>query len=626
MILVEKIYEYLHALKFSHMKKVILSLSVLAMLSACNNEGASAEKVEDNSALQAKADSFITVYTDEYQQLYYTSAKAEWELNTHIVEGDTLTSQKAEEAGKAYAAFTGSENNINAARELLKQKDRLTHLQVKQLEAILYAAGANPAVAADIVSQKIKAETEQTKTLFGYDFKIDGKSVSTNDIDGVLESSTNLPERLKAWEASKEVGKELKSGLVNLRDLRNKSVQALGYDDYFQFQVSEYGMTTQEMVDLNQQAIKDIWPLYRELHTWARYELAKKYKQPVPEMLPAHWLPNRWGQEWSSMVNVEGLNFDKALEAKGAEWITKQGEDFYVSLGFDPLPESFYTLSSLYPAPADADYKKNNHASAWHMDLKQDVRSLMSIEPNTRWWNTVLHELGHIYYYQAYSTPQVPIILRGGANRAYHEAIGTLIGLASMQKPFLVQQGLVDENLEVDTIKGLLKEALDYIVVMPWASGVMTDFEHQLYSANLSKDEFNKTWWELKKKYQGIVPPTERGEEFCDAASKTHINNDAAQYYDYALANVLLFQFHMHIAKDILKQNPHNTNYYGSKETGQFLNSLMAPGATQDWRINLEDNLGEEISAKAILEYFDPLMKWLQEENKGREVSLPESI
>lgn len=325
------------------------------------------------------------------------------------------------------------------------------------------------------------------------------------------------------------------------------------------------------------------------------------------------------------MVNVEGLNFDPALEEKGSEWIMKQGEEFYISLGYDSLPETFYTKSSLYPLPADAEYKKNNHASAWHLNLENDVRSLMSVEPNTRWWNTVLHELGHIYYFKAYSTPQVPIVLRNGANRAYHEAIGTLIGLASLQKPFLIQKGLVDENLEVDEVQGLLKEALDYIVVMPWASGVMTDFEHSLYSENLSVDEFNKKWWELKKRYQGIVPPSERGEEYCDAASKTHINNDAAQYYDYALANVLLFQFHMHIAKNILKQDPHNTNYYGSKETGQFLNALMEPGATVDWRQNLEENLGEGISAKAILEYFNPLMTWLQEQNKGRVHTLAET-
>lgn len=607
------------------MKKVILFLFVSISFIACQNNAPVVEE-NNNDKLSLEVDSFLETYSKTYQELYYASSKAEWELNTHIVEGDSVTSQTAEGANEAYAQFTGSEENINAARKYLKEKEALSELQRRQLDAILYAAGANPQTAKEIVSRKIKAETEQTKTLYGFEFVMEGDTVSPNEIDGILETSTDLKERLLAWETSKEVGQKLKPGLTNLRGLRNQSVQALGYEDYFQFQVSEYGMSTQEMLDVNHKSIADVWPLYRELHTWARYELATKYKKEVPEYLPAHWLPNRWGQEWSSMVNVEGLNFDAALEEKGSEWIMKQGEEFYMSLGYDALPESFYTKSSLYPLPEGANYKKNNHASAWHLDLKNDLRSLMSVEPNTRWWNTVLHELGHIYYFKAYSTPEVPIVLRGGANRAYHEAIGTLIGLASLQKPFLVQKGLVDENLEVDEIQGLLKEALDYIVVMPWASGVMTDFEHSLYSENLSTNEFNKKWWELKKKYQGIVPPNNRGEEYCDAASKTHINNDAAQYYDYALANVLLFQFHMHIAKNILKQDPHNTNYFGSKETGEFLNALMKPGATVDWNENLEENLGEGINAKALLEYFDPLMEWLINENKGRSYTLPENL
>ncbi len=605
------------------MKRIVLVLPALLLLASCANP-AQDQSAEKNAS--AQVDSFLTAYTHQYQELYYTSAKAEWELNTHIVKGDTLTSKRAEEANQAYADFTGSSRNINAAQKYLEQKEFLTDLQIKQLEAILYAAGANPEVAGDVVKKKIKAETEQTTNLFGFDFQVNGDSVTTNEIDGILEQSTDLQQRLAAWQASKEVGKGLKKGLENLRNLRNQSVQALDYENYFQFQVSEYGMSSQEMLDLNHRLVGEIWPLYRELHTWARYELAQKYGQQVPDMLPAHWVPNRWGQEWSSMVEVEGLNFDAALEKKGAEWIMKEGEDFYRSLGYDALPETFYTKSSLYPLPEGADYKKNNHASAWHMDLENDVRSLMSVEPNTRWWNTVLHELGHIYYYQAYTSDSVPVLLRAGANRAYHEAIGTLIGLASMQKPFLVQKGLVDENLEVDQVKGLLKEALDYIVVMPWASGVMTDFEYSLYSENLPEDQFNARWWELKKKYQGIVPPANRGEEYCDACSKTHINNDPAQYYDYALANVLLFQFHMHIAKNILKQDPHNTNYYGSKETGKFLLALMAPGATVDWRKNLQENLNDDISAAAIREYFDPLMQWLQQQNEGRSHTLPEKI
>ncbi|MFZ0390646.1 MAG: M2 family metallopeptidase, partial [Calditrichia bacterium] len=419
----------------------------------------------------------------------------------------------------------------------------------------------------------------------------------------------------------------LKDGLSDLQRLRNQTVKALGYDNYFSYQVSDYGMETDEMLELNRQLIREIWPLYRELHTYARYELAKKYgAKQVPEMLPAHWLPNRWGQDWTAMVEVKGLDLDKALADKNGEWIVQQGEAFYKSLGFPGLPQTFWEKSSLYPLPPDADYKKNNHASAWHMNLADDVRCLMSIEPNADWYETVHHELGHIYYYISYSTPQVPVILREGANRAFHEAMGSLMGLAAMQKPFLVQRQLADPDSKTDEQRQLLKEAMNYIVFAPWSSGVMTEFEYELYANDLPRDEYNQKWWELKKKYQGIVPPEPRGEQYCDAASKTHINDDAAQYYDYSLSHVLLFQFHQHIARDILNQDPHSTSYYGSQPVGDFVRRLMSPGGSRDWQQVLKDNLGSGMSAQAMLEYFAPLMDYLKEVNRGRKYTLPEQI
>jgi len=314
------------------------------------------------------------------------------------------------------------------------------------------------------------------------------------------------------------------------------------------------------------------------------------------------------------------------LQQKGAKWILKQGAQFYMSLGFDPLPQSFWNNSSLYPLPKDAGYKKNNHASAWHMDNAYDVRSLMSVVPNTEWWGTVLHELGHIYYYMTYTNDNVPIILRSGANRGFHEAMGSLIGLASMQKPFLVNRGLVPADAQIEETQALMREALDYIVFMPFSAGVMTEFEHDLYAADLPVDQFNQRWWELKRKYQGIVPPEKRGEEYCDAASKTHINNDPAQYYDYAISNVLLFQFHDYISKKILKQDPHSTNYFNDKKVGTFLHDIMYPGATMGWRENLQKNLGADLSARPMLEYFQPLMDYLKKVNEGRTCTLPESI
>jgi peptidyl-dipeptidase A len=460
--------------------------------------------------------------------------------------------------------------------------------------------------------------------LYGFKFTLNGKELTPNDIDGALEKSTNEKERLEIWKASKEVGKVLKSGVTNLRDLRNKCVQALGYADYFSYQASEYNMSTDELMTATRGMIKDIWPLYRELHTWARYELAKKYKKPVPDYLPAHWLPNRWGQQWSELVKVEGFNLDPYLEKQGAEWIVKKSEEFYKSLGFSELPKTFWEKSSLYPVPPNANYKKNTHASAWHIDNDKDVRSLMSVIPNTEWWGTALHELGHIYYYISYSNPDVPIILRSGANRAYHEAFGTMMGMASLQKPFLQGLGMMDKDAKINDTLMLLKEALEYAVHIPWGSGTMTEFEYNLYAKNISPDKYNKLWWELAKRFQGIEPSEPRGEEYCDAATKTHINDDPAQYYDYSMSNVLLFQFHQHIAQDILKQDPHATNYWGNKEIGNFLQTVMKPGASVDWREHLKKSIGQDFSAKPMLEYFKPLMAYLQKINKGRKYTLPE--
>lgn len=604
------------------MKRILL-LGTLAggILLSCSQPRQEEKEVD----VKQEAQNFIDSYTDKFLELYHSSSKAEWASNTYIVEGDTTNAYNTQKANEALANFTGSEDVIEKTRTFLEKKNQLDELQIKQLEAILYSAANNPATVSDLVKQRIKAETRQNERLFGFDFKIDGVSLSTNDIDKRLKDETNLEKRRAAWEASKEVGIQLKGGLDTLKMLRNKTVQALGYKDYFAYQVSDYGMTVPDMIQLNQKLITDVWPLYRELHTYIRHELAKKYNvKEVPEMIPAHWLPNRWGQDWSGLVEVKGINLDGTLENKGPEWLVKQAERFYVSLGFDSLPQTFYDSSSLYPALAKADYKKNNHASAWHMDLQNDVRCLMSVVPNAEWYETTHHELGHIYYFMSYTNPDVPPLLRGGANRAFHEAIGSMLGLAATQKPFLANLELIPADLKTDETRTLLKEALNYIVFIPWSAGVMTHFEHDLYSRDLSKNDYNKTWWKYKTNLQGIVPPAERGEEFADATSKTHINNDAAQYYDYALSYVLLFQIHNHIAKNILKTDPRATNYYGNKEVGTFLADILKPGATRDWRELLKEATGEELNAKAMLEYFEPLAEFLKKENSGRTHTLPE--
>ena len=195
---------------------------------------------------------------------------------------------------------------------------------------------------------------------------------------------------------------------------------------------------------------------------------------------------------------------------------------------------------------------------------------------------------------------------------------------AAIQKPFVAGSGLVTGDVEVDSIQVLRKEALDAVVFIPFSTGLMTHFEWELYEQPLDIDEYNERWWALKAKYQGIAPPSPRGEEYADATSKTHINNDAAQYYDYAISNVLVAQFHDHISRNILRQDPHATNYFGSKGVGDFLWSIMETGSTGDWRELLRETTGEDLSTRAMLGYFAPLLDWLKEQNAGREHTLEE--
>ncbi len=593
-----------------------LSLLLVAILFSCGNE-------KDAHVKEVQA--YLDRYNLKYQELYSASTNGQWLVNTHIVEGDTMNAYNSGVADRAMAKFTGSNVNIEKARAYMKWEGELQPLQVKQLKKILFLAGGGPESAEKEVKELIKAGTAQTEKLYGYKFEMDGKEITPNDIDSILANATDTIIRRKAWEASKVIGRDLKPGLMNLRDLRNKVVQGLGYPDYFTYMVSDYGMTKDEMMEMLKKFNKELFPLYSELHTYMRYELAKKYHvKEVPDNIPAQWLSNRWGQDWSDMVKVEGLNLDSSLELKNAEWIAKQGEKFYVSLGFPALPSVFWEKSSLYPVAKDAGFKKNTHASAWHMDLEKSVRCLMSIVPNAHWYETVHHEYGHIYYYLSYSNPQVPYLLREGANRAYHEALGSMMGLAAMQKPFAAGLGLVDSTTKIDETKKLLKDALHYVVFIPWSTGTMSMFEHDLYSKNLPTDQWNKRWWELAKTYQGIVPPSDRPEDFCDAATKTHINDDPAGYYDYAISFILLFQVHDYISKNILHQDPHNTNYFGRKEVGTFIQDIMKPGSSEDWRKLLKDKTGEDLSARAMLDYFSPLMAWLKEQNKGRKYTMVE--
>lgn len=566
--------------------------------------------------MQERADRFLSLVNASFQALGTVNNEAQWLAVTDVSPAHDAAS---ETAGKASAAFNGNPAIITEAKELLAHRAELNELTWRQLDRVLLNAAEGPMTNPKLVSDRIAAETAQASTLNGFEFKLRGKPITVNEIDHLLESSTDLAERQAVWEASKESGKALKDGLIRLRSLRNGVAQEMGYHDYFALQVAGYGMTTEEMVALNDEFLRVLRPLYLQLHTWVKYKLAEKYHQPVPKRIPAHWINNRWSQEWTGIV--EAAKLDRYFEGRTAEFVIKSAEQFFTGVGFAPLPATFWTKSDLYPVPAGNPRKKNTHASCWHVDLDTDIRSLQSIEPNPHWFTTAHHELGHGYYFMSYTRPEVPPLLRTGANPAFHEGFGELIALAAGQVPYLKALGVLPADFKPDETAFLLDNALaNGMAFMAWSSGTMAHWEADIYAKNLPADQWNARWWQYVRDFQGVEPPTARGEEWCDPATKTHINDNPAYYYSYAIAQVFKHQLHDYIARTILHQPPQQCNYANNKEVGDFLRKIMVKGATEDWRKILKEATGEELSTRAMLEYYQPLMSWLQEQNKGRPI------
>jgi peptidyl-dipeptidase A len=606
-------------LRRTHLVLASLTL-LLGVLCAFALHGKPGKKL---TAQQREARSFLDIMSGTLQPLYTVANQAAWTASTDVTAEHTAARTAAE---KALAAVSGSKLVIEKARSLLAEKAALEPVTVRQAERLWLAAADSPATIPEVVGKRIEVEARQSAVLDGYTFCLRSRPggscarpTSANAIDDLLRRSRNLKEREAVWIASKEIGRKLRPGLVELQSLRNQVARAMGYSSFFALQVADYGMTVEGMMALMDSTLVAIAPIYDGLHCFAKHTLAARFKQPVPRLIPAHWIGNRWAQSWPGLV--QSVNLDPFFAHKSRAYIVRTAEDFYVSLGFARLPDSFWEKSDLYPVDKGSPRKKNSHASAWHIDGDQDVRSLMSVEPNQQWFGTAHHELGHIYYYLSYARPEVPFLLRAGANRAFHEAIGELARLASEQPPYLRKLGLVREGQAPDPKDWLLQSALDLVVFLPFAAGTMTHFEHDVYEKDLPPEEWQARWWQYVARYQGVQAPKARAQDLCDACTKTHINDDPAQYYDYAMATLIKFQLHDHICSHILKQDVRACDYSGSQEVGKFLRNILSLGAARDWRTVMREATGEDIGPRAMLAYFQPLVADLEKRNLGLDCS-----
>jgi peptidyl-dipeptidase A len=451
-----------------------------------------------------------------------------------------------------------------------------------------------------------------------------GKCLDITAIEKIMSDSRD-PNQLKdVWVGWHAIGAPMRKKYSRFVDLSNQGARDLGFKDTGVLWRAGYDMPPQQFdADLDR-LWEQVRPLYLSLYTFVRARLSQKYgAQVIPANgpIPAHLLGNPWAQTWGNVFPILGLpehssGYDltellkgKNLDARG---MVKYGENFYKSLGFAPLPQTFWERS-LFTKPADRDVVC--HASAWDIDNKDDVRIKMCIQIRAEDFVTIHHELGHNFYQRAYKDQ--PLLFLNGANDGFHEAIGDTIAL-SITPEYLKEIGLLQQipPPEAD-IPILLRQALDKVAFLPF--GLLIDkWRWQVFSGEIKPDNYNKAWWDLRLKYQGVVPPVERSEADFDPGAKYHVAGNVP-YMRYFLADIYEFQFYRAMCRESGYKGPLNRcTFFGSKEAGAKLNKMLEMGQSKPWPDAMEALTGQrEADASAIIEYFAPLEKWLDEQNKG---------
>jgi peptidyl-dipeptidase A len=449
-----------------------------------------------------------------------------------------------------------------------------------------------------------------------------------DDFEHVLADSRNPDSLLDAWRSWHTIAIPMRDRYTRFVALSNAGARAMGFADAGAMWRAGYDMPPDSFVVVVDKLWQEVRPLYVQLHAYVRRRLVARYGAklvPPAGMLPVQLLGNMWGQDWSNIADVvvpssasgSGVDLTAILKARNVQPLdmVRTGERFYVSLGFDSLPGTFWERS-LFVRPKDRDVVC--HASAWYIDDPTDLRIKMCIEPNADEFRTIHHELGHDYYFRAYKDQ--PFLYQAGANDGFHEAIGDAIAL-SITPRYLKEIGLLDSEPPAtgDTLD-LLRLALDHVAFLPF--GITIDkWRWEVFAGKVTPDQYTKRWWELRGSYGGVMPPIARSATDFDPGAKYHVPGNVP-YMRYFLAQVLEFQFYRAMCRAAGSTGPlYRCSYYGSKEAGRKLNAMLQLGASKPWPEALATLTGQrQMDATALLDYFQPLMVWLERQNKGAPV------
>ncbi len=544
--------------------------------------------------------------------------KAAWVRATYITE-DTMWLE-----AKAGAEFTdlATRAAIEAAKYDGVQVDAVTRRKLEILKrAVVAPAPQRPGAAEEMAT--IASRLDSTYSTGKFPFK--GKTITLNDAEDVLAASRDPEELRAAWEGWHSISPVMRDDYAKLVALSNEGAQGMGYKDTGALWRSGYDMDPDAFAADTDRLWKQIEPFYRNLHCYVRARLNDQYGdavQPRTGPIRADLLGNMWAQQWGNIYPIvapkedtSAYSLDDLLVNAGYDptRMVKTGENFYVSMGLAPLPQTFWERSQIV-RPEGREVVC--HASAWDLDDRDDIRIKMCTKVNGEDFYTVHHELGHNYYQRAYKDQ--PYIFKNGANDGFHEAIGDFVGLSALTPTYLNQIELLKTvpGAEGD-IPFLLKMALDKIAFMPF--GLLVDrWRWQVFDGTLTPDTYNSGWWKLRTQYQGITPPGPRPADAFDPGAKYHVPGNVP-YTRYFLAHVYQFQFHQAACKQAGWKGPlHRCSIYGNKEVGAKFNAMMEMGASRPWPEAMQAFTGQtQGDASAVAEYFRPLNVWLTKQNKG---------
>ena len=522
--------------------------------------------------------------------------------------------------------------SLERSREASAFDDLSTSTENRRMLNILKSSFVMPPPLNKELATELSSITTSLEAMYGsgehcYE---DGSCYDLEAFESIIDNSRNPEELLKAWHGWHEIGKPMKPMYMRMVDIGNQGARDLGYKGLSDLWFSKYDMPADDFLNETDRVWEEVKPLYDALHCHVRAKLNEHYGDDVvPESgpLPVHLLGNMWGQSWSNIYDLvyteesqqNSVDVTKIIEEKGLNEIemVEYAEDFFLSIGFEPLPDTFWERS-LFVKPRDRSVVC--HASAWNLDpANNDLRIKMCIQKNEEDFVTIHHELGHIFYYQAYN--HLPTLFQGGANDGFHEAFGDLLTL-SITPDYLTQIDFISEKeaslAKEDPIGLLMKQALDGVVVVPWAL-MLDKWRSGVFNGEIDETNLNSSWWRLREYYQGISTSTERSEEYFDPGAKYHIPGNTP-YTRYYLARIMQYQFHEALCNEIEFDGLlHECSIYGSKKAGDKIISTMALGESLPWQDAFENLTStRQLSGKSILNYYAPLKDWLDEQNKNR--------